>query len=907
MIKRLLTVLRPLLILIIFGGAVWLLYHELRGLAYRQLVGELWNIPLRRILIAVGLTALNYVVLFGYDLLAVRYIGHPLPLRRLAIASFIGHVASFNFGAILGGSSIRYRFYSAWGYSTIEILQLITILGITFWLGAIGLAGVVFILAPLPMPRTAAAALNPGENAGASGLSDQAAAMVQGAAHLIWEYRHIVGIVLVAHVVAYLAICAIRRRPLRIFKWELPLPPPSLTIAQVAVACADLLIAAAVLYSLQPTGSGVSYPIVLGVFLLGMVVSVLTHIPGGAGVFELVLVLFLPQLSLARSMAWVLVYRGVYYLLPLVAASILLAVHEVVASRAYLRKVAGTLDAINPIVVPRILAFVVFVAGVFLLFSGATPVFDVSGPSPVFGGAIWRGHPLPLLVVEASHFATGLIGVTLLFLAYGLFRHMRSAYWLAVFLLGAGSLSSLLSGVHYWGAIVLVAMLGALLPSRQHFRRRGPAFRQPLSTGWLTAVVLILACSIGLGFFAFKRAPYFSGLWFNFGLRLEAARSLRTLTGATVLAAIFAVISLVRPTVRPPRRPNREELKTAEAIVAQSPRGYANLALLGDKMLLFNDRQTAMILYAIEGSSWVAMGDPIGPASDFPDLLWQFRDLCDARGGLPVFYKVDKDNSALYVDLGLDLLHLGDEARVPLADLDAEGRMKELQETCVRLESLGCSFEIHCADAVSKHMAELAAVSEAWLAHGKPVSDPGCAGCRENRFSLGYFDPQYVSRFPVATVRRQGKIVAFANLWTTAKNEELAADLVRYLPDAPDGVLDYLLYRSMSWGRERQFRWFNLGLAPLSDLRDDGLTPLRDRLEKLICDRWGDNSGTLGARGYFARFEPRWQAKYLASPGGFALGRILKDIGRLIHACPTPGPCLETAVGAMPKEIGIRD
>ena len=416
MIKRLLTVLRPLLILIIFGGAVWLLYHELRGLAYRQLVGELWNIPLRRILIAVGLTALNYVVLFGYDLLAVRYIGHPLPLRRLAIASFIGHVASFNFGAILGGSSIRYRFYSAWGYSTIEILQLITILGITFWLGAIGLAGVVFILAPLPMPRTAAAALNPGENAGASGLSDQAAAMVQGAAHLIWEYRHIVGIVLVAHVVAYLAICAIRRRPLRIFKWELPLPPPSLTIAQVTVACADLLIAAAVLYSLQPTGSGVSYPIVLGVFLLGMVVSVLTHIPGGAGVFELVLVLFLPQLSLARSMAWVLVYRGVYYLLPLVAASILLAVHEVVASRAYLRKVAGTLDAINPIVVPRILAFVVFVAGVFLLFSGATPVFDVSGPSPVFGGAIWRGHPLPLLVVEASHFATGLIGVTLLFL-----------------------------------------------------------------------------------------------------------------------------------------------------------------------------------------------------------------------------------------------------------------------------------------------------------------------------------------------------------------------------------------------------------------------------------------------------------------------------------------------------------
>ena len=200
------------------------------------------------------------------------------------------------------------------------------------------------------------------------------------------------------------------------------------------MACADLLIAAAVLFSLQPTGSGVKYSVVLGVFLLGMVVSVITHIPGGAGVFELVLVL-LPQLSLDRSMAWVLVYRGVYYVLPLVAASILLAVHEVVADRAFLKKVAGTLDAINPIVVPRILAFVVFMAGVFLLFSGAIPVFDVSGEKPVFGKAIWQEHPLPLPVVEVSHFATGLIGVTLLFLAYGLFRRVRSAYWLAVCLL----------------------------------------------------------------------------------------------------------------------------------------------------------------------------------------------------------------------------------------------------------------------------------------------------------------------------------------------------------------------------------------------------------------------------------------------------------------------------------------
>ena len=106
--------------------------------------------------------------------------------------------------------------------------------------------------------------------------------------------------------------------------------------------------------------------------------------------------------------------------------------------------------------------------GFSLVLRGDTG-FRRLGAEPRFGGAIWRGHPLPLLVVEASHFATGLIGVTLLFSAYGLFRHMRSAYWLAVFSVGRRQSLLVVSGVHYWGAIVLVAMLGC-------FCRRGSIF-----------------------------------------------------------------------------------------------------------------------------------------------------------------------------------------------------------------------------------------------------------------------------------------------------------------------------------------------------------------------------------------------------------------------------------------------
>lgn len=304
--KQSLRILRPLLVLLIFVGAVGLLAHELRDFEYDQLLNELRNIRPSQIALAIALTALNYVFLLGYDYLAIQYIGRPLPFWKLALASFIGHVSSFNFGSILGGSSMRYRLYSAWDFSTVEVLQLIAILGLTFWLGVLFLAGVVFVVTPIPVPETIAHAIP---------LADV----------------RMLGVVLLLIVLGYIAICAVRRRPLKIWTWELPLPPPRLTIGQIAVSSADLMVAAAVLYTVIPPLEGVSYVKVLGVFLLAMVAAVITHIPAGVGVLELVVTTFLPQddAGKATAVAALVVFRGVYYLLPLVAAATLWMGHEV--------------------------------------------------------------------------------------------------------------------------------------------------------------------------------------------------------------------------------------------------------------------------------------------------------------------------------------------------------------------------------------------------------------------------------------------------------------------------------------------------------------------------------------------------------------------------------------------------
>ncbi len=126
---------------------------------------------------------------------------------------------------------------------------------------------------------------------------------------------------------------------------------------------------------------------------------------------------------------------------------------------------------------------------------------------------------------------------------------------------------------------------------------------------------------------------------------------------------------LLSPAIKKPQLPGRDELEKAKLIIEKSPETIGYLALLEDKALLFNKRENAFIMYGIERRSWIAMGDPIGPASEHEELIWQFREFTDRYDGWPVFYQIHEENIPIYVDLGLALLKLGEEGIVPLGGL----------------------------------------------------------------------------------------------------------------------------------------------------------------------------------------------------------------------------------------------
>jgi phosphatidylglycerol lysyltransferase len=314
--KRILHIFGRLLILLVFLGAAWLLYDRLKQYSLRQILDALANISAWHIAAAALLTLLNYAILVGYDWFAVRWVGEKdLPLRKIAMASFTGYAFSYNFGATLFGTSIRYRLYSAWGMSLGKILDLLVILGLTFWFGVFTLAGIVFMARPFRIPN---------------GLKHE---LEHLKINIPFDHTFWLGALLLLLAVLYVAFAALRRKPLELFGWRIPLPPLKLTLYQIAIACGDLLVAALVLYTLLPPIAG-GYLRILGVFMLAFVVAVLTHVPGGYGVFDALIIHFLPKDQGASVVAALLVFRVVYYWVPLLIAGVMLGYHEVTLSNS---------------------------------------------------------------------------------------------------------------------------------------------------------------------------------------------------------------------------------------------------------------------------------------------------------------------------------------------------------------------------------------------------------------------------------------------------------------------------------------------------------------------------------------------------------------------------------------------
>lgn len=294
------TMFFTLLVLAVAGVA---LYELLRDVHVSDVRAAIEEVQFRQILWSLGLAALSYFVLTGYDVLALFAIRKPQRYWRAALASFSAYCFSHNFGfAPITGGAARWRAYHGTNITPADIARIVVIAGVTFWLGIFLMLGVFLVAFP-----------------GALRLHDEPLAYVPQAA---------IGSVILLGIAAYLIACVRQTIPIAILGWTLPVPSLRQALAQFALAATDIALASAALLVLLPGASWQVYPDFIVAYVVAMVIAMLSHAPGGLGVFEAVILVTLPQVDKVSLVSALILYRVIYYWLPLLLAAVSLGLHE---------------------------------------------------------------------------------------------------------------------------------------------------------------------------------------------------------------------------------------------------------------------------------------------------------------------------------------------------------------------------------------------------------------------------------------------------------------------------------------------------------------------------------------------------------------------------------------------------
>lgn len=822
--------------LVVVGLCVYALSEVLADVSYDDLAADIAATPPADIALAFLFTAVSFAALSVYDHQALAFIGRRLPYPIVALTSFcayaVGNVAGF--GPLTGGT-IRYRFYSRFGVPPEDIARIVGYVTAAFGIGLLFVAALGIL------------------------WSDHGVSGLFGLKPIVTRTFAVVAL---AGIGALVIAAATAPRELTVLGRRIRIPTLPSILVQLAATLVDVVASATVLWVLLPSGP-VTYPVFVGVYAVAVGLGILSHLPGGIGVFETVILGTVgTQVSPSAVVGALVLYRLIYYVAPLLVAVLVVTVTELRRTALENPVLVRALDAVLPLLVGALTV----VLGAMLVFSGVTPAPDAR--------LAWLQNSLPLPLVEGAHFIASVLGLFMILAARGLVHRLDGAWWLAAVLTAISIPLALIKALAIGESLLLGVLLLTLLLSRRLFDRPASLIHDRLSAGWWLCVGTVLALAAAMLFFAYKEVEYSHELWWQFAFEAEAPRSLRAAFGIGIAAAGTAIWLLTRP---PPGKivpPSAAELAKAVEITGAQAVADANLVRMGDKSLLFSTDGSAFLMYGKRGRSWISLFGPIGAEEAWPELVWRFVETARLHGGRAAFYQVPAEMLGLYADAGLSAFKLGEEAKIQLSNFDLKGsRRASIRNSVNRFDREGIVFEVVPASGVCAVMGELKRVSDLWVAEHR---------VREKGFSLGAFDRAYLEAQPVAMLKRGDRVLAFANLMTGGLMQESTVDLMRFDPEAPNGSMEVLFAKIMLHFKSEGYAWFSLGMAPLAGLSDNPVAPLWHRLGRAAFDHGEALYNFHGLRAFKNKFHPEWRPRYMAVAGGINPVLALADATVLI-------------------------
>lgn len=360
-----------------------------------------------------------------------------------------------------------------------------------------------------------------------------------------------------------------------------------------------------------------------------------------------------------------------------------------------------------------------------------------------------------------------------------------------------------------------------------------------------------------------------------------------------------ALLIALRMLARSPRAAQAEcpsALRDAlEWAAEDAERAEVELAFAGDKHILFDETGRAFVMYGVRGRWRVMMGDPHGPRELWGPLMDAMEAAAKAEGRRVAVYKAEAGAADFWRARGMHLQPLGEEALIDPQSFSIEGpERRELRRKIAKVTKAGLEIAVHAPG--DGPMEEMETVAAAWEA-----AKPGT----ERRFSMGAWDRSWAARHHVVTARIKGELVAFLTLWRAGRGDEWSIDLMRQLPDAPDGAMHALIAEGVAAsGRDGAAR-FNLCMAPLSGL-DAVENPSRaTRALEAFYTRTAAGRGLQGLRRFKQIFRPEWSARHLVTPSARHVPSALLASALLVRGAAQSAPPPRIAGRPAPMPVSV--
>ncbi|QUS99964.1 bifunctional lysylphosphatidylglycerol flippase/synthetase MprF [Lacticaseibacillus paracasei] len=586
---------------------------------------------------------------------------------------------------------------------------------------------------------------------------------------------------------------------------------------------------------------------VLPLFMVANVIGVISMVPGGLGSFDVLMIMELGQLGLDSSAAfvWLLFYRLFYYVIPFLIGAGLFAQDAGKRLNAYLEGL--------PVQLIRKAAFGFLV--VFLYFSGIMLLLRGVAPDLAFQNTLYqRLYPYTFLFLDRV--TNVIVAFLILGFGRGIASRVKRAYWPTVIVLIVAMVASLREDNHLRFIVFLILVVIALILTRRELTR------DRLALSWGNK--LIDGAVFGLTFIFYAFAVFYNApaihhrhvpdVFLFPSERMFFTTLIGVMLAALTVYLIFRYLSAPTKSLADPY----DEARLKAVVAKFGGNEVSHLGLMRDKSLHFyqvDGEDRVFFLFKKKADKLIVMGEPVGDETQIPAAIADFMKQADDQDMSLVFYEINESLTMKLHEFGFDFMKFGEEGYVDVTTFTLAGTKRKGERALMhKFEREGYSVELLKPPFDDALLDDLQTVSDSWL-----------DGRSEKGFSLGFFDRHYLNQAPIAVVRApDGKIVAFATDMPTGNNEVTSIDLMRSSADAPSGIMDEVFIHLFELAKDRGFKYFNMGMAPLANVGTSSYSFIEEKIAHLVYEYGYRFYGFQGLRSYKNKYVTEWVPKYVA-------------------------------------------